>query len=210
MPARLTILLLLLTVVIPVDAHSASGAIIHFMDGREVLAEVYRIEGENIYYNLPGNRKGRHASFYEVSSITGAAGLKRREDAADNPPAPPIEPTRPRPSKAEIEARVYNAEQEKEIRAVWEAAKSELASGDVDGALEYFSMYTRVAYKLQFEVYASQGTLAKAASEMGHIQTLLVTGDTAVAGVRTLKFSMNVSYTMSFVKENGVWKIETL
>jgi len=99
---------------------------------------------------------------------------------------------------------------EKAIRAVWEDMRTALASGDVEGAVGYFSTYTRAAYRMQFKYYEEHGTLKKAAAELGHIQTVLVRGDTAIAGIRTLKFSMNVSYTMSFVKEKGVWKIESL
>ena len=204
MRKTLASLLFIVAACMPGTSAGASVATILFHDGREVAAAKLRLEGDDIYYVMPGGRREYKTSFKEVKTISGWTGsVQPGHTKLDSASAISKTPDRKIPAGPDSQA-------EKEIKAVWAGMKAALAAGDLEGALKHYSMFTCEVYRMQFQSSARAGLLPKTVAEMGDLLEVTVTGDTAEGEVRSVVFGMNTAYKMSFVREKGAWKIESL
>ena len=104
----------------------------------------------------------------------------------------------------------YDANIDKELRAIWSGLKSALAKHDTDKALSYIAVANRQHYK---EVYTALGRhLPEVARGMGDIQ--LITMEKTLAKYRQLSKKVNpgkqedvTHYVYFIVDKDGVWRV---
>ena len=97
------------------------------------------------------------------------------------------------------------------LKAKWEAMKTALGNGDVNGALNYFTDETKQHYNELFS--ALQPYLPQVVQELQDIQLIVVRGKSAKYRMRRDDLyggqTVTISYSVYFmVDENGLWKID--
>jgi hypothetical protein len=96
------------------------------------------------------------------------------------------------------------------LRARWEALKSSLASGDIEGALINLTSDSREWYRKQFGAFQKGGILPQVVSELqSSIFTLVsVYNDKADYEILVVRHGKTLSYPLIFKQDtDGVWRI---
>jgi hypothetical protein len=92
------------------------------------------------------------------------------------------------------------------LQAAWQSMKTHVASGDINGALSYFSAESVDQYR---QAFLAVGT-ANAISAINQIGTLIacsIDGDSAELYFTTTIDGQSITFPVDFVNENGAWRI---
>ncbi|MBI4824432.1 MAG: adhesin, partial [Nitrospirae bacterium] len=99
------------------------------------------------------------------------------------------------------------AEMDALLKGKWEGMRSELAEGDVEGAMGYFLSSSQERYRYLFTTLLN--LLPEIASNMQNIEMILVEGDIAEYRIKRMEDVGEVTYYIYFVRdENGLWKVQ--
>jgi hypothetical protein len=94
------------------------------------------------------------------------------------------------------------------LRSKWEGMRTKLSNGDIEGALVFLDEFTKQDYRDLFNVLSSM--LPTIVQELGDIQLIENTGNTAIYDIRTIRDGIEYSFQLLFTKDiNGIWRIDS-
>ena len=105
---------------------------------------------------------------------------------------------------------IVNVAPTPDLKTKWNNMVSDLTSGDINDAVEYFSLGTRDAYQKQFQALKDAGVLAQVISGMGDMEITKTMGNAAEGDMRVSQDGKEYSFYVLFVKdEDGIWRIKS-
>ncbi len=96
-----------------------------------------------------------------------------------------------------------------DLKAKWSNMVSDLNSGDINNAVNYFSLSSRTSYQKAFQALLDAGVLSQATAGMGNMSIVKSMGNAAEGDLSVIKNGKEYSYYVLFVKdEDGIWRIK--
>ncbi|MCC7203419.1 MAG: hypothetical protein IT393_12265 [Nitrospirae bacterium] len=96
---------------------------------------------------------------------------------------------------------------DKELKSIWSSMITRLSSGDIEGALEYFTDASRWKYKDQFILAGDK--LTELAAGMAKIDPVYIKVSEAQYRIRTMRPDDGHTYYIWFRRDkSGNWKID--
>ncbi len=92
------------------------------------------------------------------------------------------------------------------LQAVWNSMTTNIAAGDISGALSYFSIESADDYRQTFLSVGTANTIS-AISQIGALTPVYIYSDEAEYYFTNTVDRQNITFPVKFDKENGVWKI---
>ena len=92
------------------------------------------------------------------------------------------------------------------LKSKWEGVRSALLSGDIEGALVFFSEFTKQDYRELFSALSSW--LPAIVQEMSDIELIKYSRNAAIYDIRTIRDGIEYSFQLLFTKDAyGLWRI---
>jgi hypothetical protein len=94
------------------------------------------------------------------------------------------------------------------LQAKWNGMRQRLAQNDIDGAVSYFTGYTKESYREMFNILSE--SLVQIEQELNDIQFIEMMQNSAIYDIKITRDGYDYSFYLLFVKdEDGLWKIRS-
>ncbi|MBI4653546.1 MAG: hypothetical protein HY752_00870 [Nitrospirae bacterium] len=94
------------------------------------------------------------------------------------------------------------------LRAKWEAMKTALINGDIEGAVNYFAENSKDSFRQQFAALSQ--VLPQIVADMGSINMVNTGENYAEYDLRTVRNGTTYSFQLLFVRDvDGIWRIRS-
>jgi hypothetical protein len=90
--------------------------------------------------------------------------------------------------------------------ATWNGMKQKLLTADIPGAMNYFSVLAQDDYRAEYNSLGA-ASLVEIVSQIPAISPIFVEAETAQYRFDQIIDGVTLTFPISFVKENGIWKI---